>query len=255
MSDSSKKGVNLGKLLEIVQLQELNNTYDMYFGSYPQSVKQNNVKIVKQIDDKYYLGDDKNLYVKLKTNNDLEYFEFLNKQQVRKNTEYYFKVEPILWDIYCEEDDTIFVASHYILDICKYDSKDNPYELSDIKMFLNEDFYEIAFSDTEKEQIMETVLGKVNLLCLKNLTSYKYGFNKSKYMNEPKRVKQLTDYALVKRHKRSGMDTENHTAYWLMDKFNDYMVYIVTILGCCDLKTYTFTDDVGIVPALKIKIK
>jgi len=83
---------------------------------------------------------------------------------------YWFKYEPIKWRVIEDENDEIFIYSETIID-SQYFYHDhmtrtvdnqtiypNNYEYSDIRVWLNETFYNTAFSSIEKELILLTLV-------------------------------------------------------------------------------------------------
>lgn len=88
------------------------------------------------------------------------------------NTVYYFKYELIEWDILEEKDNNLTIISNLAIDSQDYFpsfSRElvdhdgtmawaNNYELSTIRKWLNEDFYNTAFNSLEKEMINKTLV-------------------------------------------------------------------------------------------------
>lgn len=68
--------------------------------------------------------------------------------------------EPIEWRVLGQRDDGLIVIAEYGLDAMSYHSErvSVTWEDSNIRKWLNETFYETAFSDSEKESIMDTYL-------------------------------------------------------------------------------------------------
>ncbi len=149
-----------------------------------------------------------------------------------KNTIYWFKYEPLKWRILdpnnglamCESiidsqpfTDTIYYKenpSDYYLSLysdsnCKHYA--NNYETSSIRKWLNNDFYKVAFSDNEKNQIKSTIVSnncsdtdykefsskstsdKIFLLSYNEALNSNYGF--SSKGSDISRVAWGTDYA------------------------------------------------------------
>lgn len=148
---------------------------------------------------------------------------------------YWFKWEPIKWYILSKTDSDYFVVSQNILDSqqyyhqnstatkrtrAPYDSSDtgtvydNNYQYSDIRGFLNKDFYNTAFDYSQKDDILESVVDnsssstgiKPNNYACDNtvdkifLLSYQEYYNYNLYCISPK----ATDYA-----KCQGYNTNN----------------------------------------------
>ncbi len=92
-----------------------------------------------------------------------------DKELFAEGNTYYFKYEEIKWDVLEQKDGKAYLYTSFALDAQFYeacsDKKDseyihrgkkgyaNNYELSAIRKWLNEDFYNLAFSDLEKTKI------------------------------------------------------------------------------------------------------
>ena len=124
----------------------------IYLGSYPKTIKASNVTINENdIDEKgYYLGSDGERYAKVKANPYKNNYVYTDGTTIVKNTEYYFKVEPIKWRILSESNGqaTIFAEETITAGIPFYISEDNRtingntvyannYEYSTIRAWLN----------------------------------------------------------------------------------------------------------------------
>lgn len=109
-------------------------TDEIFFGSYPQSIKKENIEIDESksyiINNwKCYKGSDGEYYVKEASHNlnpvtdklyDKLYFS--DSQKLERNKEYYYKIEPISWDVIKEkEKDTLLLMSKKALDVTYFD--------------------------------------------------------------------------------------------------------------------------------------
>ncbi len=164
-----------------------------------------------------YNGD---YYAKLTAKPDSTSYKFNDGTTIIWNTEYWFKCEPINWKILESNDGEYKLVSSVILDAhCYYSSKDsrtidgktiysNNYKHSDIRAWLNGDFYNTAFSlgnsyiqttevdnsaattvDSTNEYICENTYDKVYLL------SYQDYKNATYFADEEARKCKVTDYA------------------------------------------------------------
>lgn len=224
------------------------------------------------------------------------------------DTVYWFHFEPIKWRILSEEDGTAFVFCESILDSQYYQDSylstedikiyynNAPgvpdkvyavnYEYSVIRAWLNEVFYETAFSDLQQALILTTTLDnsarsanpndyatvwnngknpfasidtqdKVFLLSEQEVTNSVYGFN-SDYSNcDPAREKQPTDYAQIQG--AFTVDEEDYNGnglWWLRSSycFNSLYVHIVHSSGYTYDYGYIAGTFYGIVPALQIRL-
>ena len=178
----------------------------------------------------------------------------------RTNTVYWFKFESIDWRIL--DPSTGLVICKTIIDSQPYsntiyensgvsdstyayfndDSYKNyasDYETSSIRQWLNNDFYNTAFTDDEKEEIITATLNndgrktsseiagyekldsnetkdKIFLLSYNEIGNFSFGFNSNRETNDKARMAQGSDYA-----KSQGLDVESSDPYtgnsdWLL---------------------------------------
>jgi len=97
-------------------------------------------------------------------------YKFINGSTIQYGQTYYFKVEPIKWRVLEEADGTYPLLSEYIIDKQVFytssstrtiDGKTiyaNNYEHSTIRKWLNNAFYNKAFSSPEKGNILTTLV-------------------------------------------------------------------------------------------------
>ena len=135
-----------------------------------------------------------------------------------KNTTYYFRFEPVSWSVL--DEDSGLVLSDMLLDAQSYQSfillqnstayanadctvLANSYRESTVRAWLNEDFYNTAFTSSQKAQILTTELedgltDKIFLLSADDVVNTAYGFNASGTAEDELRAGALreTDYAL-----------------------------------------------------------
>ena len=188
----------------------------LYFGSYPQTIKDASVNIISNEKDEngYYTGSDGEKYALLKAN-PWDSYTFSNGEKIVRNKEYFFKVEPIKWNVLEDKDGKVFIFSELILDAHKFDDNSNDYAASSIRSWLNSDFYNKAFTDKQKELIENTTLkdisnvtDKVFLLSEEEIENTSYGFNSN---ND--RCKKVTDYA--KANYAYEYERNKNGWYWL----------------------------------------
>ena len=144
----------------------------IYFGEYPQTIKAADVSIISNTPDAdgYYLGSDGERYAKVVAD---PYpfnsgYTFSNNSSVIDGNTYYFKVEPIRWRILSESDGNAFIlcdsiiANHYYHHTTSSTTIDgqtvyaNNYKYSDIRAWLNDEFYNTAFGDLQQALIQTT---------------------------------------------------------------------------------------------------
>ena len=73
------------------------------------------------------------------------------------------EVQPIEWQVLARDNDNnkILVVSHYGLESKRFDDNSNIWSISEIRQWLNSDFYNGAFNDTEKSYIKSSYLSDV----------------------------------------------------------------------------------------------
>ena len=197
---------------------------------------------------------------------------------------YYFKFEPLVWRILDSEDglvmcDKIIDSQAFQNVFYKYgdmyyysDSEfASNWEKSSLRKWLNEDFYNTAFSTTEKKSILTTKVvndspiftsqkyggdtnDKMFLLSKMQVTNAYYGFNDRADSKDFEKRMQGTAYA-----KCQGLEIMSYGySNWLLrtpDGTNGNAVASVYITGTVDINcTVGFTGR-GIVPAMKLDFK
>lgn len=206
-----------------------------------------------------------------------------------KDKVYWFKYEPILWTELEEEDGVSLLLSDLIIDSqafsTAYKSSDwntgfNNYKNSSIRTFLNDTFYNAAFTASEQAYIETTEVdnsedstmpvlssGTVktnkwicdntedNIFLLSHLeVATMYGLGEDNNASEA-RIKHGTDYA-----KAQGLavDTTNGASLWYTRSphYNSNLgAYMVGAGGQINLSVSdqkTYNTNVGVVPALRI---
>ncbi|MBR5439855.1 MAG: InlB B-repeat-containing protein [Clostridia bacterium] len=269
----------------------------IYFGEYPQRYvgHETNVDFAGSTKDErgYYLASNNCYYAQITASlYDSGRKYFTSGHQVISGVKYQFKVEPIKWRILCEEDGTLFLLCENALDNPKFDNlKLNDYEESNIRTWLNNDFYNIAFSTTEKQKILTTEVDnsaksanpygspnefdnggnygnlittydKVFLLSVEEATNPNYGFDSKYNANDLLRRKYATDYAIAKGvfYNDTGFIIDSghgKIGSWWLRSVVPATAYIRTVSGWSgDIgeSGYTNSTRVGVVPAIKIQL-
>ena len=132
-----------------------------------------------------------------------------------KNDEiYWFKCEPIVWNILQSSDNTYSLVSSLLLDTKRFDRASSLYDDSEIRKWLIGDFYNSAFAlddaslnqvtvdNTGKTRYTNTILDgdgstedKVYLLSYQDYIDSSLGFNSDKHTYDPARYTLTTDWA------------------------------------------------------------
>ena len=206
-------------------------------------------------------------YAKLVANPCYEsYYEFNNGTTIRKGETYWFKCEPISWNVLSSGGGKYFILSSYLLDAQRYDDSSNNYKDSEIRSWLNKDFYKTAFSlgnqyiqTTIVDNSAPTTNSQSNRYVCENtvdkvfLPSYKdyEGFTS----NESRECK-TTDYARANgaRYEDSRSYLYNGN-YWTRSPIYDYSTgaSIVSYIGSL-FSNHVNSSNVGVRPSLYIDI-
>ena len=267
----------------------LRRIYKITMGEYPQTIKASNVTINENIIDErgYYLGSDGFYYAKhmatrpIYENNNT--YKFSNDELIVRYQTYYFKVEPIVWNVLQDLSYTnrLFVVSDSPLDIHNFRAHDgrvtpyakSNYEHSDIRVWLNDEFYYKAFSDLERKFIgltlvnngAETTRDPDNQYTCNNtydrvfLLSYQdvvknvnNGFPEDWYQTSVARKKIPNDYLKV----RGQTDIEG-IKWWTRSPYNSANISFVNYDGSLMSSGYlaqgSFDSSFCVLPALVLK--
>lgn len=249
----------------------------VYFGYYPQSVKEASVSITGNYSENIYIGSDDCYYVSataLPWNSNIV---FSNGEQVVNGETYYFKIEPIKWKILkTDENGNYVIQTSTIIDVsifCKtkedrYIDGDlvhpNNYKHSIVRKWINEDFYNNSFSSLQKEYILETLVDnspettgeKNNQYCCENTTDklFLLSFNQlsEEYQldNSNSRLKYASDYALA----LGCLVVNGYGCYFLRSpsNINSFYAQVLSYSGSIFLTLYV-DEKYGIAPVLTLK--
>ena len=157
-------------------------------------------------------------------------------------------VQPIEWQVLSIENNKMLVISRYGLDAKRFDGRSNNWSNSEIRKWLNGEFYNKAFTEQEKKSINFSNLSDVgttdNVFFLSYDEAGKYFAN-----NEIRRCK-ATDYAV-----KNGAYKDSNGYWWLRspDPDSDDYVFSVNSGGSIYYLNVDCTDDVAR-PALWINL-
>lgn len=199
-----------------------------------------------------------------------------------KEDVYWFKYEPIAWTILQENSGTALLLCDMILDSQAYQPQGNSgtatnnYMQSFIRVWLNETFYETAFSALQKQIIQTSAVindvastgastnpyacdnttDKIFLLSTQQASDASAGFNDAQYDFDTKRAKKPTEYA-----KAMGIyvspngSAVGNGRWWLRSPQNNLSdgVRLADVGGSIN---YIHADNtsIGVVPALRIRL-
>ena len=209
---------------------ETGGTY-VNFGDWPQTIKADSVTVdeTKSVvvgAYTYYKGSDGAWYAKIKENaynSGYKYSDGTDVAQDSANSYKYFKVEPIKWRKLTDDySGKRLLLAENILVNHRYAASSNDYADSEIRAYLNDTFWNTAFTDSEKAMIDETdvdnsaasttdaggnltqatsyacgnTTDKIFLLSEKEATTTGYGFTAyNVYGTGNSRIRMTTDFA------------------------------------------------------------
>lgn len=248
----------------------------VYFGSYPQTLKADNVTVsTTQNENGYYTGSDGCEYAKLLSTPQNLTSKFNNGSIIGKDNEYYFKVEPIKWRILKEETDGITIMSDIVLTKSSYDDDSNNYKDSQIRAWLNSAFLTSAFDSVEQSKIVATLIDnsgfstsnvvggntnpnacentedKIYLLSTVDAGNKNYGLG---YLDKLKM--NTTDYSrAIGVFINTQTDNYGYAKWWTRSPYstNKNFAYAINVQGSINNAEMVMTNNIGVVPVLKIK--
>ena len=165
-------------------------------------------------------------------------------------------VQPIEWQVLSIENGKMLVISRYGLDAKRFDSSSNNWENSEIRQWLNSDFYNKTFSVDEKKFINsyyhsdDRISDNVFLLSKEEAEKY--------FANDTARQCKATEYAVKNGAWVVDSDfgsAEGYSLWWLRSPSPDFSddVYQVDFYGCVDCNGVRFPSSL-VRPALWINL-
>ena len=176
-----------------------------------------------------------------------DYIKFGSYPQTAEGEE-----QPIEWLVLSKENNEILVISRYGLDVKRFDRSSNIWANSEICKWLNTDFYNKAFSDSEKKYINSSYLSDVGTIDYVFLLSKE---DAEKYFaNANERRCRATEYAV-----KNGayVNSSNGYSYWWLRSLSlnhGSLVYCVNFDGNIFNYNYVDYDYILVRPALFINL-
>jgi len=193
----------------------------IYFGYYPQELVKKS-EIVSMLNG---YNDDK-----FNSDNVIEVEG--TKYQKKGNNYYVFK--PIKWNVLSNSDDTFTLISEKVLDAHNFSSALSgtasiKWANSDLRTWLNDEFYNRAFSTSEQADIKSTLVStppslsglsggddtidKVYLLSMQEYLSVEYGFSSSYDQSTTREAQYVSGFSLTTPHS-GDINSEKGTCYY-----------------------------------------
>lgn len=173
-----------------------------------------------------------------------DYVKFGNYPQTGEG-----KKQPIEWQVLAKENNKMLVISRYALDAKRFDDDSNNWKNSEIRSWLNGDFYNNAFNEKEKKCIKSSNLSDVgtidNVFLLSRKEVKKY------FVNKEIRKCKVTDYA---KNNSDWLDDNDYSWWWLrsLELNYDNVVSLVGRTGNVSSSDVSF--EIFVRPALWINI-
>lgn len=234
----------------------------------------------------WYLYDNE-YYAKVSAKPNASYYKFDNGTTIVSGTTYWFKCEPIVWNVLSNTSGEYYIVSSVLLDAhCYYNSTSsrtidgqtvcaNNYKYSDIRTWLNNDFYNSAFAlgnsyiqtTTVDNSASTTESGSNPYACANTqdkvfLPSYQdyinssYGFSTS-IVSTSTRYCRTTDWARARgsTYYTSSESYQYNGYYWTRSPDNDYFDGACGFRpdGWLTISSVNDTDN-SVRPGLTIKI-
>ena len=178
-----------------------------------------------------------------------DYVKFGNYPQTAEGEE-----QPIEWQVLAKEGNKMLVLSKYGLDAKRFDSSSQNWGNSEIRQWLNNDFYDKAFNEKEKKSIIFSNLSDVDTIDRVFLLSKDEA--EKFFANDEERKCKATEYAVKNgafvADSDFGSSDEGYSYWWLRSR--SLFVYYVDRGGYVDLCTYVGYDSYLVRPALWINL-
>lgn len=251
----------------------------VHFGSYPQTLAD--PKAVHEMGDVadaqgYYTSAfDNERYAKVIARPYAATYTFANGDGISDGAVYYFRVDPIAWRVLEMATKTeAFLVANLVLDFGAFDNQENDWIVSDLRDWLNQSFYETAFSPGERQHILDTTLDnattsppqvtsqqadttdRVFLLSYADLVNPNYRFHPDPNNYDCERTARTSDYARTQTGILHTYDNTFGYAFWWSRSAGGHAVGPndqVTYAGTRGLVWYDATyshEYIGIRPAI-----
>ena len=237
----------------------------VFFGEYPRSeVSQSEAFDKAEWTDDEALIDGKR-YKRVKTKTGCRYFIY----------------EPLKWRIIEKNDNQAVLLADQIIDSAPYNHEavDVSWENCDLRIFIQEEIYENAFTDKEKQSIINTQISNLEnyyfktdcgadtrdyiyILCEEDIfysdKAAAHGFSRSDGVADLARRFKPTEYAIARGAWVSKSGPTEGVGYWNL-RTNGYSasnaVYVSDIGAVYNRGSYVNCLDAGVLPAITIDLK
>ncbi len=254
-------GVEAQNVLYAVWAPYVRDGNYIYWGEYPQTLKENNIVITDTVDSRgFYLGNDGSYYAKVVSKPYQNNYCFSNGNIVNAGKTSYFKVEPIKWQIIHNSNGVAQIIPVSIIDCHVFDetSSNIYYYKSGIRNWLNGEFKNLVFSDNDLLYINTTKITAYYSESFGNNTVEGYKTNEDKIfllsrddIKNSWAKKTVTDYAIA-----NGAIVSDNFGRWLLRTYYFYgnKIPYVEETGSIEYAYSASSKYFGIIPAMNIII-
>lgn len=252
----------------------------IWFGEYPQTIATS-VAIAQMgttADSKGYFTSsyDNERYAKVVATPCSTGRTFSDTSAVTEGNTYYFKVEPIKWRILSEGGGNALILCESIIANRRFDAESNNYAKSEIRAWLNNEFYNSAFNAVQRALIKTTEVDnsvystgndpnpnvctntsdKIFLPSFRDVTNKAYGFKANGSKSDTARTKTASDYTRA----TGAYVNSGNGAWWLRSPgyspYYDISLYAryVYNYGYVHYSNLVYASYHGLVPALTISL-
>ena len=158
--------------------------------------------------------------------------------------------QPVEWQVLSKENGQMLVISRYCLDAKRFDGSSNNWEKSEIRQWLNGEFYNGSFAAEEKALIKSFNQDNVFLLSKEEAGKY--------FANRDARKCKPTFYAKAK---GAIVNNDGYCWWWLRSSNRSDYVYSVDYFGyiidniVCSIGNYVYIFRGSVRPALWISLE
>ena len=231
------------------------------FGSYPQTTVRDDYLRAKLAEQKY---DSKGILY------------YNGNQYFRTAGSTYYYMNSIEWRVLSIDSDGLYVMAEKILDCQKYNTSNKDITWADCRLrtWLNGYFYDVAFSDSDKQKINTTHLvngdnpwcgtdggidtyDKVFVPSVSDVLNSASGFSSDRDTYDTARQAKVTEFAKSRGAYSSLIGSYYNTGYWWLRTPGDYS-YDVCFVGASGIVgeygSKVNSSDYGVRPALKLNL-
>lgn len=249
----------------------------IYFGEYPQTIASAAaIQGLGKFADKdgyFYSTFDGERYAKFVATPFVKDFIFSNGEKIINGVSYYFKVEPLKWRILKEKDGKALLLTELIIDNTRFNSDSNLWANSEIRAWLNKEFYAKAFNRAQQNIIQltaldnkntgfymseqEDTLDKIFLLSYKDIVNTAYGFYEGNKKHDAARRGLTSDYSRAKGVWINPESSFYGNGYWWLRSAGSHSYYVSSVYShgyVYVVGSYVNYQNRGVRPALKIAI-